>query len=106
MYEIELRTLLSLAAKATSIPDAETCIMRLNTMKGSIERLPQSLVNINQLNRISKMKGILIRRIRELKGEREFTKRDHLRDERVKKFDRYKVRPLENEITARKGYRK
>ena len=108
MYETQLKELLNLAAIAsTTIASCDKYIGQLQSMKQRIQRTAGvGLVGITQVNQIDKLIGKLERRKRTLETQQEFTRRDQLRDQGEKKDDVFKVKPLEDETLARKGYRK
>ncbi|MBA7491443.1 hypothetical protein ES702_01989 [subsurface metagenome] len=108
MFETQLKELLNLAAIAsTTVASCEEYIRQLQSMKGMIERTGGiGLLRITQVNQIDKLIGKLERRKRTLETEQEFRKRDQVKEEVARKNDRYKVKPLVQEVTARKSYRK
>ena len=108
MFETELKNLLALAATANTVDSCESYIDKLEGLKQSILRIgnEMGLEAISQINSIDLMVSKLDRKADRLDADREFVKRDQIRDERVEKFDKYKVKPVENEIIARKSYRK
>ena len=106
MFEIQYRTLMATTARPVSIQAARTAIVKLETLKARIQRLPQSLPEIDQVNSLRKRIGIIEKQIKKMEEEREFGKRDQVRDEREKKDDKFKVKPVVDEIEARKSYRK
>lgn len=108
MYETQLKELLNLAAIAsTTIASCDKYMRELQSMKQRIQRTAGvGLVGIQQVNQIDKLVSKLVRRKKELEGKREFQRRDEIRDVQEKKDDVYKVKPLVQEVTARKSYRK
>ncbi len=106
MYNVEFTTLMATTVRPISIQAARTDIVKLNALKARIERLPQqSLPEIDQVNAITKRIGVINRKIRIMQEEREFTRRDQIRDQREKKDDVFKVKPVQDEVIARKDYK-
>jgi len=106
MYNVEFTTLMATTARPTTIQKARTDIIKIEALKARIQRLPQSLPEIDQVNALTKRIGVIKGKIRVMEEEREFTRRDELKNEREKKYDKYLVRPLVPEVEARKTYKK
>jgi len=106
MFEIGLKSLLERAAAAQTLSSCEDFIRQLSSMKKMIQRVGGlGLESITQVNKIDRMIGILDRRADSLDAEDEFVKRDAVREAQSRKNDKYKVKPVQDEIQARKGYK-
>ena len=108
MYELELENLLKMSATAsTTVAACETYIQRLETLKKSILRIgnKMGLASINQVNSIDKMLGKLDRKADFLEGEEQSKRSDSILEEASRKDDKFLVKPLVDELQARRGYR-